>query len=165
MVALNLHVYLFSPPAANSASFILNNYSPNDPLATVCRLMVGLSTLMAYPIVFHGVRDGVLDVLEVPFHEQTRENLNRLTLLLLTTLTIIAIFVTDLGLINAVGGGLVATAIVFVFPTMMFRAALMSIEDKAGKSFELPLASVLTGFGVLIGIIGSYLAITGKVSL
>lgn len=127
--------------------------------------MVGLSTLMAYPIVFHGVRDGVLDVLEVPFHEQTRDNLNRLTLLLLTTLTIIAIFVTDLGLINAVGGGLVATAIVFVFPTMMFRAALMrSSEDKACKSFELPLATVLTGFGMLIGIIGSYLAITGKSS-
>jgi len=38
----------------NSASFILNNYSSSDPLAIVCRLAIGVSTLTAYPIVFHG---------------------------------------------------------------------------------------------------------------
>lgn len=33
----------------NSSSYILNNYSPYDPLATLCRLAVGISTLTTYP--------------------------------------------------------------------------------------------------------------------
>lgn len=152
---------LFHDPA-NSNSFILNNYSPNDPLATVSRLAVGLSTLVAYPIVFHGVRDGVLDVFEVPFTEQTPERVNRLTLILLTILTITAVFITDLGLINAVGGGLVGTAIVCVFPTIMFQKAVsMKLRGYQNQQKEVVWAFVLTVIGGIIGIIGAWLAVAG----
>jgi amino acid permease len=34
----------------NSDNYILNNYSPRDPLATACRLLVGISTLTTYPM-------------------------------------------------------------------------------------------------------------------
>lgn len=34
----------------NSDSYILNNYSARDPLATACRLLVGISVLTIYPI-------------------------------------------------------------------------------------------------------------------
>jgi amino acid permease len=34
----------------NSDNYILNNYSPKDPLATVCRLLIGISVLTIYPI-------------------------------------------------------------------------------------------------------------------
>lgn len=34
----------------HSAGFILNNYSPNDPLATTSRMAVAVSTLVAYPV-------------------------------------------------------------------------------------------------------------------
>lgn len=152
----------FSVSPAHSDSFILNNYSPNDPLAIISRLAVGISTLTAYPIVFHGVRDGVLDVLECPFSDQTHENLNRLTLILLSLLTLTAMFVTDLGLINAVGGGLVTTPIVFVFPTLMFRAASkMQLGGYFENRREIGLASVLTGMGAVIGIVGAWIAIKG----
>ena len=124
----------------NSSSYILNNYSPYDPLATLCRLAVGVSTLTTYPvrkmgahieghmrnhdpnhivpaqIVFIGCRDGVLDVLDVPPERQTSRNLDMLTVVMLSFMTFIAIFVTDLGLINAVGGGSLATCIVFIVP-------------------------------------------------
>lgn len=71
------------------------------PLATVSRLAVGLSTLVAYPIVF----TGFMDIFEISLADHTGLELNYLTLFLLSLLTIIAVFVTDLGLINAVGGG------------------------------------------------------------
>lgn len=61
----------------NSSSYILNNYSPYDPLATFCRLAVGISTLTTYPIVFIGCRDGMLDVLNVEAARQTAHNLVR----------------------------------------------------------------------------------------
>ena len=75
------------------------------------------SCLLASPVVvFMGARDGVIDVLEIPPNRQTDANINLLTVILLTILTVTAMFVTDLGLINAVGGGTLATMIVFVFP-------------------------------------------------
>jgi amino acid permease len=46
----------------NSDNYILNNYSSHDPLATLCRLLIGISVLTLYPIAFIGFRDGVLDV-------------------------------------------------------------------------------------------------------
>jgi len=145
----------------NSNSYILNNYSSRDPLASVSRVAVGLSTLMAYPIVFSGVRDGVLDILEIPISEQTPMHFNQLTLVLLSALTITSIFVTDLGLINAVGGGIIATAIVFVFPTMMFGAAVKQKLGGPSSEKEAAFASALTAIGVVLGIIGAYLAVAG----
>lgn len=145
----------------SSSSFILNSYSPRDPLASLSRILVGFSTLMAYPIVFTGARDGVIDILEIPLAEQTPERIRRLTLVLLTVLTVTAIFVTDLGLINAVGGGIIATAIVFVFPTMMFHGAIKQKLGGENDQKEVVFASCLTFFGVIIGVIGAYLALAG----
>eukprot|EP00980_Cylindrotheca_fusiformis_P030504 scaffold24924_cov230-Cylindrotheca_fusiformis.AAC.1 len=95
----------------NCAGYILNNYSPYDPLAFVSRLAVGLAVLMAYPIVFFGVRDSVLDISEASLADELAKHHGLLTLALLAVLTFVALFVTDLGLINAVGGGLVTTPI------------------------------------------------------
>lgn len=142
----------------NSSSYILNNYSNRDPLATVSRLAVGISTLIAYPIVFMGVRDGVLDIFEISLGEHKVEKLNYLTFILLGILTVVAVFVTDLGLINAVGGGLVSSAIVFAFPTLMFHALMKRLGDTTQK-FEVFLTGGLTAVAVIIGIIGAWLAI------
>ena len=107
-----------------------------------------------------------MDVFEVPFSEQTSGKTNRMvTMVLLATLTVTAIFVTDLGLINAVGGGLVASAIVFVFPTIMFRAATnqkVEGEDECGAQAEVSFALVLTAMGIVVGVIGSWLAVQGS---
>ena len=144
----------------NSAGFILNNYSPYDPLASVSRILVGLSTLMAYPIVFFGVRDGVLDIFEVPLSDQTPEKLNALTVSLLAGLTVLAIFVTDLGLINAVGGGLVTAPIVFVFPAIMYRQAIKLYGGEWGEMTKANLFSGLVVVSVVLGVIGAWTAVS-----
>jgi hypothetical protein len=59
---------------------------------------------MAYPIVFFGVRDSVMDIFEVSIVNQMTHSHYYLTFILLSLLTIAAVFITDLGLINAVGG-------------------------------------------------------------
>ena len=121
----------------------------------------------AYPIVFFGVRDGCVDMLEVPAHEQTQARLKLLTFTLLGILTVSAVFITDLGLINAVGGGLVASMIVFVFPTIMFAAAInqgLGGNSKNARN-EVHLSYTLTTFGVLIGLLGAWKAIENALSL
>jgi amino acid permease len=141
----------------NSASYILNNYSANDPLATASRLAVGFSTLLTYPLAFFGVRDGCLDILQVPQHLQTKANLNVFTIVLLTILTIVPILIDDLGVINAVGGGCLATLLCFVFPALMYRQAIRNLPRKnLGQEVEVVFAMILMVIGVMLGIVGVY---------
>lgn len=148
----------------HSNGYILNNYSPQDPLATLCRVAIAFSTLLSYPLCFIGLRDGVLDILEVPHSKHSSRNLEVLTVVLLSIITLIAIYVTDLGLINTVGGGTFATAIVFVFPAIMYRKAVKDLEDLAapGQKREVVVALVLMVFGVVLGIFGVWSAVAGQ---
>jgi amino acid permease len=112
--------------------------------------------LFTYPIVFVGFRDGVLDVLELPHRMQTANNLNVLTVVLLTVITVVAAMCRDLGFINAVGGGTLATAIVFVFPTLMFRKVIQDKREPItpGEEREVQIALGLMVVGVTMGLIG-----------
>jgi drug/metabolite transporter superfamily protein YnfA len=43
---------------------------------------------------------------------------------LLSLVSTIAVFLTDLGFVNSFGGALIASGIIYVFPAMMFLAPL-----------------------------------------
>ncbi len=106
----------------NCDGYILNNYSTNDHLATsICRVAIAFSILFTYPIAFMSFQDGILDILELPMEQQTLTNMDIITIFLLIIITILAALLKDLGFINAVGGGTLETAIVFVFPALMIR--------------------------------------------
>jgi amino acid permease len=154
---------------ANCDGYILNNYSTKDSLATSCRVSIAVAIICTYPVVFIGFRDGVLDLLQVPDEKQTSNNLNLVSFVLLTVVTLIAMVVEDLGLINAVGGGTLATAIVFVFPTLMYRQAVLrkpfdeEMEEPDGPSDdekrEVKIALALMWAGIVMGVIGVWIAI------
>lgn len=105
----------------NCDPYIINNYAASDPFVTMCRIAIGFSILLTYPIAFIGFRDGLLDILQIPHEQRTDTYLNLLTVIMLCVLTVGAIYITDIGLINAVGGGSLASAIVFIFPALMFK--------------------------------------------
>ena len=153
---------------ANSDSYILNNYSPKDSLATVSRLAIGLCSLVSYPLNFIGVRDNCLDILGLTDDFDTDSKLNVFTLLLLGILTVTSCFVTDLGMINSVGGGTTVTLVCFIFPAMMFREAMrkqhensfgMASMNTVGAKREVWLVMVLMVVGVVLGIVGVWSAV------
>ncbi|CAB9499522.1 Putative sodium-coupled neutral amino acid transporter 11 [Seminavis robusta] len=141
---------------ANSDTYILNNYSHKDPVATICRLLVGISVLTIYPMAFIGVRDAVLDVIKIPVERQTNFFLNALTVALLSLITFTAVFVTDLGVINSVGGGSVAVMMCFVFPALMFQKTISGLGSMAldGQHVEVKVVMLLMTVGCIIGIAG-----------
>jgi len=141
----------------NSSSYILNNYSPIDPLATASRIGVFLSTLLMYPIAFFGVRDGILDVFGVPHYQQTSRFLDTISVLVLSLLTIVAIFVDDLGVINSVGGGALATFLCVIFPVLMYRQLIANtVESNTAEIAESWVALLLMMIGVVLGTLGVY---------
>ena len=164
----------------NCDGYILNNYSTKDSLATFCRVSISIAIICTYPLVFIGYRDGVLDLLQVSAEKQTSGNLNLVSFILLTFVTIIAMLVKDLGLINAVGGRTLATAIVFVFPTLMYQRAVrrkhfdetnLADEENSDEEDERPtpeqkreviFAQTLMCMGIVMGLIGVWMAISNQ---
>jgi amino acid permease len=164
----------------NCDGYILNNYSTKDSLATFCRVSISVAIICTYPLAFIGYRDGVLDLLQVPAEKQTSGNLNLVSFVLLSFVTVIAMLVKDLGLINAVGGGTLATAIVFVFPTLMYRQAVrrkhfdevnLVDEETSEDEDERPtpeekreviFAQTLMCMGIVMGLIGVWMAISNE---
>lgn len=139
----------------HSDTYILNNYSPKDPLATVSRLAIGLCALISYPLNYIGVRDNCLDILGIADRVDTTAKLNAFTICLLSILTLTSCFVTDLGLINSVGGGTTVTMVDFVFPALMFREGIRKFgRGNGGEQREVWVVMTLMVVGVVLGIIG-----------
>jgi len=147
---------------ANSAGFVLDNYSTKDVLASISRACVGFSLIVTYPIIFVGFRDAMLDVIMISHENRTSHNLNLLTLILLTIITILAMVLEDLGVVVAVGGGTLGTVVVFIAPTLMFCRAVHLLGDKAstGLKRETVFTNVLMWIGIFIGVVGVWLALT-----
>ena len=145
---------------ANSNSYILNNYSPNDNLATVARLSMGFSAMLTYPLNFMGLRDNLLDLLGLTDQFDTEAKLKVFIVLLLGLCILMACFFTDLGLISSVGGGTTVALVAFVFPAIMFREAIRhhgnkTVAEKVEVGFVMGSMIAM----VFVGIVGVYCSI------
>mmetsp|Transcript_4878 Transcript_4878/g.7509 ORF Transcript_4878/g.7509 Transcript_4878/m.7509 type:complete len:476 (+) Transcript_4878:159-1586(+) len=144
---------------AASDGLILNNYAPQDFLMSLSRVAVTISVICSFPLCFIGTRDGLLDLINVPTEKRTRRLNNQLTMGVMVLVTLMAQKLTDLGLVASISGATFGTALVFVFPCLMFRAA-MKKENKKGES---TLAGIIALLGVIIGGIGTRMAILDAV--
>lgn len=142
----------------NCDGYILANYSTSDSLATLCRLCLGFSLIFTYPLVFIGCRDGILDILKVPVEKQTTRNIETLSVIILAVVTLLAAYLTDLGALNVVAGGVFGVLIVFVFPTLMFWSAVSENETLQEKK-EAYVALVLMVLGIVMGGVGIWISL------
>jgi len=147
---------------ANTDGFILNNYSQTDDLASACRFAIAIALIFTYPLPFIGTRDGLLDLFSIGAEWQTSTNLNALTVGMLSMFTLMAYKFTDLGLVNAVGGAAFGTAVVFVFPSIMFYSAVNQLQGDASYwiKCESILVMALMCVGIVMGAIGVMVVVT-----
>lgn len=161
-IYIALTTFGFLTFGANSDGNILNNYSTNDGLATCCRLAIAVALAFTYPLPFIGVRDAIIDLLMVPEAKQTSQNLNVLSFILLSIFTCLAMHFTDLGLLNAVGGGALGSAVVFILPALMFRGAIKHLGTEATlhQRREATFAMGLMWIGTAVGFVGTVVGLT-----
>lgn len=150
----------------HSDGYILNNYSANDSLASISRVAIGFCSLVSYPLNFIGVRDNCLDMLGLNDDIDSRDSparQNFFTVLLLSIMTLVSCFVTDLGLINSVGGGTTATLLCFIFPAVMFREGVKKFSSNTAeeqqKNPEVWLVMTIMTVGVALGLVGVWISI------
>jgi amino acid permease len=148
--------------------FILNSYSPFDPLITVSRVALAISIALTYPLPFFGLRDGVLDIMQVPMKQRNNNDISVLSVGLLLGVTVMAYLVKDVALVLSVGGGTFSTAISSVIPALMFRSAVKQQETNSRdngeianpkNAFDAKLALVLMWICVAIGALGVFFAL------
>ena len=97
---------------AASQGLILNNYATSDPLAFIARLGIGCSIIFSYPINFIGLREGVLGLLGATGESDTTHVVS--TVLLLAVACGISMMTKNLGLVVALGGAVLGSALVYV---------------------------------------------------
>lgn len=145
---------------AASNGLVLNNYAVQDTWASLSRIAVAISITCSYPLIFVGTRDGVCDLLRIPQDKRMSGGLfTKLTLALMAVITAMASQLTDLGLVASVGGATFGTALVFVYPVIMF----LKQQQKSGKkkTMETLPAALIGVLGVAMGAIGTVLSFQG----
>jgi len=161
----------------NSMGFILDNYSYRDPLITVARFGVAVSVIFAYPLLFHGGRDGlvallsnlsaaatydsVVDSSSMRTGHLTQWESNIVTVLLLSTVTALAIYVNDLTFVLSFSGATMSSLIIYIFPPFMFSALVKNcccyVNEDTDR--ELKLGHAMMATGAILGAGGCYVSI------
>ncbi len=68
---------------------------------------------------------------------------------------------TDLSFVSSISGAVFGTALIFVFPSLMFRAAVKNLGDKAtaGQKKEGKFAMIVNLLGIAIAAIGTKMSV------
>ena len=138
-----------------SNGLILNSYATADPLAFIARLGIGLSIIFSYPLNFLGLREGVLSMLGMTEEGKKAPVHWGVTLALMLLMNGTSLFLKDLGLVVALGGAILGSALVYIFP------ALMAAGEKSGAvgPLEKKLNYALTGLGVFFAGLGAVMCL------
>jgi len=124
-----------------TAANILLNYAERDPLAVVGRAATFVSILFGFPLAMLGLKDALFSLTRMAntplalelgplpaMHVSTHQ---LCTLALLAAVATVAILVVDIGLVVGVSGALLGAAIVYIFPALIYGAALRQRSSRA----------------------------------
>jgi amino acid permease len=133
-----------------ASGLILNNYSSSDYLATFARVAVGGAIVFTYPLVFGGFRDGVQSF--IPGAERFQ-----LTVVLLCVITGSAFVFQNVGFVNALGGAVLGSSIIYIIPCMLFRCAREKGISYAPGEFFISYFFIVAGCG--LAVLGSIVSV------
>uniref|UniRef100_A0A7S3QJ71 Amino acid transporter transmembrane domain-containing protein n=1 Tax=Chaetoceros debilis TaxID=122233 RepID=A0A7S3QJ71_9STRA len=141
-------------------SMVLNNYSPFDVGATFSRLVVAVSLVGSFPILFGAMKSA--------FFELTRkgkvvsDRFNKLTTQgFVGLLTLGGLLLEDAGLVVSLNGAVMGSFIIYAFPSIIFlkMTSRLVAEGKLESSKRLLLERLfnksLVGIGGLIAVFGA----------
>ena len=130
---------------ASSQGLVLNNYAVKDSLASVARLLFGVSTVFTFPLAYAAVKVGV-GVLP-KLSEQAVVGLP------LGLITAIALLLDDVGVVVSLTGALMGSAVIYALPAVMLlkgdKVKKAAWEKKLAPYGMLGLSAVSAVLGTL----------------
>jgi len=143
---------------------ILDNYAPSDMLANIARVGIAISMLASFPIMFSGLREAAIDLILL-VRPQLEEDfafvwsLNALNVLLLMSVTICAMFVTNVGEVVGVVGAICGSVLIYIMPSVLYAKSIEKFLLKEEHAVEIACARSLVCFGLLIMASGLYFSL------
>jgi len=141
----------------NAEEMILSNYAPEDVLLNVARFGAGIALLVAYPVTFSGLRRNAVTMLEMLrpsnkllFASTLVQDL--LTVLFVSLVTIVAVFLVDDGLMVGLVGSVCGSSVIFIIPTLLH---IFATRNSQGSSFHRCLAMCILAFGIALMIVST----------
>lgn len=151
-------IFGFLTFGGNSLGFVLNNYSKSDSMANIARVAIGLGILFGYPLTFSALRDGVMDLVNIPSSNiEGRNKANiPLTIALMSLLTIGGIMLKNLGIVVAFSGSLIGANVIYTVPAIMNICNMKSLNKGNAQNINAQqLINVIIGaLGIIIASIG-----------
>ena len=133
-----------------SCNFVLNNYSSSDPLISGSRAALFVSLVFGYPLTFVGLRDNILDLLQLKKDQKSDGRvLSTCTIALMGIITTCAYFLKDISTLLSLGGATYANWLTFVYPTLM----ILSLHEKMPslkKEIPAVLLTLIVGIGMSV---------------
>ena len=153
----------------HAASNVMVNYAQTDGLAIVGRLATGSSILFGFPLAMYGLVSSARGLctsgaqacerrgpgpagaaLRAAAHPARRR---AVVLGALALVTVVAVLLTDIGLIVGVSGAVLGASIVYIIP------AAIALEARSGRGAAL--LYCLMPLGALIGVLGVVMTLKG----
>jgi len=141
------------------SGLILNNYASSDWLAELARIAIGVSLLTAYPLVFFNFKKQIVDLIGIQKFAAAQPGI--LNVLVLGCVTILAVYLRDLGKVAAFAGACFGTFLIYVAPALMaLRAHQLGLGppssglggkiSRAAQCVIIPVGLALAAVGVRV---------------
>eukprot|EP00040_Diaphanoeca_grandis_P007875 m.42721 g.42721 ORF g.42721 m.42721 type:complete len:468 (+) comp19194_c0_seq1:229-1632(+) len=151
------------PFGENTQANVLDNFPMDDTLINLGRVFYGITVMLTYPIECFVTREVLAEIVYTTEAEKlTRRQHVGVTLPVCLCVMVIALFVTDLGVILELNGVIFANLIAFILPALIANAAMKRDRISIFTTQRLqPLALLM--FGVLVMVLGIIMIILEKV--
>lgn len=108
----------------NSNGVILNNYSTFDTGATICRFLTAISVIGGYPFLISACRSEFLELWHLRSGRTTasRKMEKRTTFVMLLTLTLASMVISNAGFVIGLVGAIMGSAMVYIVPSLLYLA-------------------------------------------
>jgi hypothetical protein len=117
LLTVYLSSHLFTPYSIQS--FTLNAFSSADPLALLAFCSYGISILASFPLIFFSLRNSAL-LLSENSGLKVINNIPMMTAILLFIIGGLGVVCEDIGKVGAIGGAVLGTSMMFIFPSIMY---------------------------------------------
>ena len=145
----------------NSDGIILNNFSAMDPFATVCRLLMSISVLGGYPFIISACRGEASELYKRKTKKEATPSVQKkINLSMLAGIASLALVLKSAGFVIGFNGALMGSAIVYIFPCLLFLSATSEVAPRSRRlSFERLFCKFLVGFGVFASATGAVVSV------
>lgn len=144
--------------AANGT--ILKNYSLEDMPVNIARILISISLVASYAIMFSALREAFIGLLKHIFQGAVASSFDLvwrqdvLSAILVGGVTMCGVLSKDSGLVDGFVGAFCGNAIIYIIPCLLYTATVRSFLDKKRNRRSMAFSTFLVCLGVLLAIAG-----------